>query len=246
MPNILRRVVGPSFAATVAVLVVGAGVASAHIDPDPAAVEAGTPATVGFGVEHGCEGSPTIALDIELPEELTDTEPVAKPGWEATIDGRVLTFSGGPLDADTPDTFSITFTAPTTPGTLLFPTVQKCTDGEIAWIAVAAEGEPEPEHPAPQLLVTAGPPTSEELAPPEEEEGATETTQATDATDATDATVTVDTAVAADTSVPADSAVTSDDSDDSSNVGLIVGGLALVVVVGAGAYLVVRSRNRKA
>ena len=171
MSKILRRVVGPSFAATVAVLVIGAGVASAHIDPDPAAVEAGTSATVGFGVEHGCEESPTIALDIELPEELTDAEPVAKPGWEATIEGRVLTFSGGPLDADTPDTFSITFTAPTTPGTLLFPTVQKCTEGEIAWIAVAAEGEPEPEHPAPQLLVTAGPPTSEDLAPPDDEAG---------------------------------------------------------------------------
>ena len=31
-------------------------------------------ATVGFGVEHGCEESPTIALDIELPEGLTDAE----------------------------------------------------------------------------------------------------------------------------------------------------------------------------
>ncbi len=37
------------------------------------------------------------------------------------------------------------------------------------WIAVAAEGEPEPEHPAPDLLVTAGPPTSEDLAPPDDE-----------------------------------------------------------------------------
>ncbi len=55
---------------------------------------------------------------------------------------------------------------------------------------------------------------------------------------------------AADTSVPVEDTATDDpsdsDSDTGNNVGLIIGGLALVVVLGAGAYLVVRSRNRKA
>ena len=55
---------------------------------------------------------------------------------------------------------------------------------------------------------------------------------------ATDTTATVeDTA----TDDPSDS-----DSDTGNNAGLIIGGLALVGVLGAGAYLVVRSRNRKA
>lgn len=228
MHNMLGRIVGPTFAATVAVLVVGAGVASAHIDPDPPAVEAGTTATVGFGAEHGCAASPTVALDIELPEELTDVTPVAKPGWDAVIDGRVLTFSGGPLDADTAESFSITFTAPATPTTLLFPTVQKCTDGEIAWIAVAAEGQPEPEHPAPALKVTAGPPTSEDLAPPDDEE---------EADAAADTTLTVT------TSAPDES--TNDTSDSGNNTGLIIGGLAAIGAIGAGAYLIRRFRNNK-
>jgi uncharacterized protein YcnI len=228
MHKMLARVGGPALVATIAVLVVGAGTVSAHIDPDPAAVEAGTAATVAFGVEHGCLESPTIALDIELPEQLTDVAPVAKPGWDATIEGRVLTFSGGPLDADTADSFSITFTAPTTPGTLLFPTVQKCTDGETAWIAVAAEGQPEPEHPAPALKVTAGPPTAEDLAPPADDE---------EAAAGPDTTL-------ADTPATTD-ASSSQSNNDGSNTGLLIGGLVAAAAIGIGAHFFLRSRNNE-
>jgi uncharacterized protein YcnI len=221
MYKMLGRIVGPTLTATLVVLVAGAGVASAHIDPDPPAVEAGKATTVGFGVEHGCAESPTVALDIRLPTELTDVAAVAKPGWDAVIDGRVLTFSGGPLDADTPASFSITFTAPATPATLLFPTVQKCTDGEIAWIAVAAEGQPEPEHPAPTLKVTAGPPTSEDLAPPDDEEAATAVTVTTTADDEPS------------------------NSSSGNNTGLVIGGLIAIGAIAAGAYLVRRSHSSK-
>jgi len=58
-------------AATAAALAV-ASPAFAHIHTDPAAVEAGTEATVGFIVEHGCEGSPTVKVEIQLPDGATD------------------------------------------------------------------------------------------------------------------------------------------------------------------------------
>ena len=93
MNKMLTRVVGPTIGATAVVMLVGAGLASAHVDPDPPAVEAGASATVGFGVEHGCEGSPTVEVQIELPATITDAAPVEKSGWDAVIDGGVLTFS---------------------------------------------------------------------------------------------------------------------------------------------------------
>jgi uncharacterized protein YcnI len=219
MHKVSGRLVASVLTATVVAVLLGAGAASAHIDPSPPAVEAGTLATVEFGVEHGCSGSPTVALDIEVPVEITDAAPVTKSGWDSTINGRVITFSGGPLAADTPDSFAISFTAPGTPGTLLFPTVQKCVDGETSWISVTKPGEPEPEHPAPALKVTAGPPTSDELAPPEDDAAATSATVVTVTT-------------AADAS-----------SDGGGSVGVVIGVLIVLVVVGGGGYLVVRSRS---
>ncbi len=58
-----------------------------------------------------------------------------------------MTFSGGSLPATTEETFSITFTAPTTNGALVFPSIQRCTVGQINWIEPTVEGQPEPEDP---------------------------------------------------------------------------------------------------
>jgi len=54
-------------------------------------------------------------------------------------------FSGGNQDAHTSRTFHITFTAPATPGTALFPTVQHCGETDTSWLDVQAAGQPEPE-----------------------------------------------------------------------------------------------------
>ncbi|HYN31390.1 MAG TPA: DUF1775 domain-containing protein, partial [Ilumatobacteraceae bacterium] len=46
--------------------------ALAHIDPDPTEAQAGSTLSVAFTVEHGCDGSPTIQLDMRLPEGVND------------------------------------------------------------------------------------------------------------------------------------------------------------------------------
>lgn len=202
-------------------IVAGVGVASAHIDADPPAVEAGTVATVAFKIGHGCSGSPTTAIDIQVPAGITDAKPVEKEGWTATVEGSVVRFSGGSLGADTPDAFAIIFTAPTSPGTVNFPIVQKCEVGETAWIEVAAEGQPEPEHPAATLEITQGPPTSDDLAGEHGEE----------------TTTTVGAAVTT-------TVVASSGGSDDSNAGLVIGVvIAVVVVVGAGVVLAMRRRS---
>ncbi len=211
-------------ASLTAILAMG-GVAFAHVDPDPIAMQAGTTGTVAFNVEHGCDGSPMTDLKIQIPTGVTDVKPVEKAGWTATVAGDTVEFTGGSLDAATADHFDITLTAPAATGDIHFPAIEKCAVGEIDWIQIAAEGEEEPELPAPTLKITQDPPTAEELTPAPEEGEATSDTAVTSDTAAVTATVA--------------------SSDDSSNTGTIVVAVAVVAVilVGGGVVLTRRKRN---
>ena len=236
MKPTVARLTALGTAALCVSMFVGAGTAFAHVDADPVAVQAGTSATVGFTVLHGCESSPTIELDFKIPSGVTDIKPVDKAGWTGAVSGETVTFTGGPLAADVEETFSMTFTAPAAAGTIRFPLIQKCQVGELDWIEIAAEGQAEPEHPAPALNVTVGPPTAEELTP---------VPDATDAPAPTGSDVSssgTETAVPVTVTAPAPAK-----SSDSSHTGLIVGIVAAaVVVLGGGAALNFRRRNPKA
>jgi periplasmic copper chaperone A len=136
-----RRFVALGVTGVFGVLLGVASPAAAHIDPEPPAAQAGARLEVGFTVEHGCDGSPTVQLDMRLPEGVNDPEPAAPSGWSASIDGDVVTFVGGPLPDDQPLTFPITVTLPPTDGaTIFFPFVQRCEVGEIRWIEVPTDG----------------------------------------------------------------------------------------------------------
>ena len=252
------RIAGVAAITTLGAVGIG-GTAFAHIEPDPPAAQQGATVTVGFMVEHGCAGSPTTGLDIKLPDGIADARAVDKPGWTATVDSGVVRFVGQSPSGEEPDTFSISFTTPGTPGEVYFPTVQKCLEGSADWLDIAEEGQPEPEHPAPAMKITAGPPSSDDLTPAADDEtvatdvegsvpdtgpdttgvasaGATAPAIAPVVTDA----ATPDTAgVTATTTAPA--------SDDDSNTGLIVGiVIAAVVVLGGGGLIAARARSRRA
>ena len=211
-----------SASASVAVLMISGGIVSAHVDPDPIAMQAGTSGTVAFNVEHGCDGSPMTDLKIQIPTGVTGVKAVDKAGWTATVTGDTIEFTGGSLDAATPDHFDITLTAPAVAGEIHFPAIEKCAVGEIDWIQIPAEGEAEPELPAPTLKITQGPPTAEELTPAPEAEATTDTA------------VTSDTAA-----VTATAAAT----DDSSNTGTIVVVVVVVAAVLIGGGIVLARRR---
>ena len=163
----LRRLLA-SAGVVVAALLAIAGPVSAHIDPDPAQARAGSRVTVGFTVEHGCEGSPTTQLDMRLPEGVADPVPEAVDGWDGsvdTVDGdTIITFVGGPLADDVDGAFEVTMTLPPTPDTTIyFPFVQRCEFGEIRWIGIPAEPGDELDEPAPAMALT-GPVTTEPAA----------------------------------------------------------------------------------
>jgi len=131
----------------------GAGTASAHTESQYVAVPAGDEITVNFAPTHGCSGSPTTAVSVRVPAPGATAGDVE--GFTATAepdgdDRTVLRWTGGIVPADEEGEFPITFTVPDRVGELLlFPTVQTCEVGEVAWI----DGDPEGEHPAVRMLV---------------------------------------------------------------------------------------------
>lgn len=163
----LRRAGGRGALGAAGLVLAWSSVTGAHINPEPGSVVAGSQVTVGFGVEHGCGESPTTKVEISLPAGISGATGVAKPGWTIDNGAKVVTFAGGELDAKTPETFELRFTAPSAAGDVYFPIVQTCTQGELAWITIAKEGDPEPDYPAPLLEVTAGPGAPTSVAVPD-------------------------------------------------------------------------------
>jgi uncharacterized protein YcnI len=141
----------------------------AHIDPDPEEAPAGSEQSVGFTVEHGCDGSPTTRLDMRLPEGVSSAvaEPLA--GWTGSVDANVVTYTADtPLPDDVEATFRVSMILPLTPdATIYFPFVQRCEIGEIRWIDIPQDGSDEElAEPAPAMLLTAPlPGTTEPPAP---------------------------------------------------------------------------------
>lgn len=168
----------PVLAATLVLLLALAAPAAAHVDAvtdEPA--EPGAEITLGLNFQHGCAGSPTIAMAVEMPEQVdvATVEPVADGEWSAQVDGRVVEWTDGrPIPDGQEHTFEVRLTLPdTSEETLYFPTIQRCQDGEYDWIQVpAGDGDPqELEQPAPHLTLDGEPAEAgeqEEHDPPED------------------------------------------------------------------------------
>jgi uncharacterized protein YcnI len=110
-----------------------------------------------FAVPHGCAGSPTVKIRVQIPEGVIAVKPMPKPGWSVeTVKGKYSTsyelhgatitegvkevfWSGGKLADDNYDEFVLaTFlTGSLKPNTTLyFPVVQECEQGTSRWIEI--------------------------------------------------------------------------------------------------------------
>ena len=131
-------------------------------------------------VGHGCDGKPTTAIRVKIPEGVIAAKPMPKPGWQlATIQGRYaaaydyfgtplsegvteIAWSGGSLPDEWYDEFI--FRARLTgfpPGTVVhFPVVQECAEGAVhRWIEIPAAGKSpdDYEEPAPAVTIVEQP-----------------------------------------------------------------------------------------
>lgn len=68
-----------------ATLAANAGHAHAHATLETQQAPAGSYYKAVLRTPHGCDGSPTIAVKIRIPDGVTSVKPQPKPGWEVEI-----------------------------------------------------------------------------------------------------------------------------------------------------------------
>lgn len=164
--------------ALAAVLVLGsAAAASAHVRVVPEATAAGGWTVLTFRVPNESPTSATTRVTVDLPTDtpLTSVSTQPVPGWTATVDRGALP---EPVEVDgatiTQAPLSVTWTAdgdgigdgefqqfaisvgplPAAGTDLVLPAHQEYADGEVVDWDQVAEGDAEPEHPAPTFTTT--------------------------------------------------------------------------------------------
>lgn len=140
--------------------------ASAHVHVDPGTASAGSTETLTFAFSHGCDGSPTTALVIDIPEGVGNATPVVQGGWtisrEVGDDGvpTQITFtSDTPVEDGLKATLSLDalFDESAADTSVAFPVTQLCVEGETAWTEVAEEGQDPHDLESPAPVVEVGP-----------------------------------------------------------------------------------------
>ncbi len=158
--------------------------ASAHVTFENKEVTAGGTVKFVLRIPHGCAGSPTTAVRVSIPEELTEVRPQPKPGWTLDINKveaegdaapeathvshgaddealiKEISWSGGRLEAAHYDEFAFRakVSADAEPGKLFVPIVQQCETGIERWIEIPPAGGSLDglKFPAPSVKVSPG------------------------------------------------------------------------------------------
>ena len=147
--------------------------ASAHVVFANAEAPAGSTFVAALRIGHGCGGSATVSLRVEMPDGVTSARPEAKPGWTITIERTPLKTpvpgEGGKMQTDRVsaivwtgnladdefDDFPVQLKLPKASGPLYFPATQVCQAGRADWRDVPVAGQ-KAAHPAPVLTLTDG------------------------------------------------------------------------------------------
>jgi uncharacterized protein YcnI len=134
--------------------------ASAHITLEGREAAVGSSYKAVFVVPHGCAGSATTKIRVQIPEGVIGVKPMPKAGWNVeAIKGKYaseydfhgaklsegvkeVVWSGSKLPDDFYDEFVIStfLTGTLKPNTVLyFPVVQECEQGVSRWIDIPAD-----------------------------------------------------------------------------------------------------------
>ena len=132
-----------------------------------ALVRPGSTTAVTFTVGHGCDGSPTNEVVLRFPVGVAFVTSGAMPaGWSVTTPttktaaptnksavgltaGTTVTLRGPGLNPKRHHSFALTLRFPSTPRTLLIPTIQRCVKGSQDWISSSVDAD----YPAPRIVV---------------------------------------------------------------------------------------------
>jgi periplasmic copper chaperone A len=140
----------------------GMPAASAHPSFEIKSAAVGAPYKAVIRIPHGCDGSPTMRVRVQIPEGVIGVRPKPMPGWSietkrgrydrsypyyhgATLtEGvREISWSGRLLDEHFDEFVFSGFLADTLqPGsTLYFPIHQECERGSYAWAEIPTAGQ---------------------------------------------------------------------------------------------------------
>jgi uncharacterized protein YcnI len=131
--------------------------ASAHVSASASSTAAGSYSVITFSVPHGCEGSPTLVVEIEIPESILSVIPTVNPNWtiekvivpldEPVEDAHgeditdrvgsvVYTAVGDGLPDGYRDAFALSLQLPAGEAgdVVEFPTFQTCAEGTAEWV----------------------------------------------------------------------------------------------------------------
>lgn len=150
-----------------AALVVAAPLAaSAHVHVTPEEAAANSSTRLAFSFSHGCDGSPTTALTIDIPEGVDGITPVLDGAWtisrEVGTDGipTQVTFTAlTPVEDGVSASVALDaiFSSSVADSDIAFPVLQTCQTGETNWNQIAEEGQEAHDLDAPAPVVMVGP-----------------------------------------------------------------------------------------
>ena len=163
--------------------------AFSHIVLDAKTAPAGSTYKAVFQVGHGCEGSATTGISVQIPAGFQGAKPYPKAGWTLSVKqeklARPYDNHGKPVTQDVSvvswtaaskeaalqdayfDEFMLRGKLPETAGPLWFKVLQTCESGSNHWSEVPASGSAAKglKSPAVLLEVTGGAQVAE-LTPP--------------------------------------------------------------------------------
>lgn len=152
---------GPKLPLAAAALLISMG-AQAHVTLEEPAAVANTGYKAVLRVTHGCEGSSTHTVRVQIPAGFLGTKPIPKPGWKLELQRAKLAepyeSHGRKIDetvseviwrAQSPeafladahyDEFVLRGQTPAKPGVIWFKVQQLCEKGELNWAEVPSTG----------------------------------------------------------------------------------------------------------
>jgi uncharacterized protein YcnI len=165
-----------SMLTALALIAAGSTAAYAHITLETQQATVGTAYKAVLRVPHGCNGSATVTIHVQVPEGMFAVKPMPKPGWKLeTVKGKYakeydnygtkltegvkeVIWSGGNLPDEWYDEFVLRGSlAPDldTKVKLYFPVVQECEKGADRWIEIPEAGKTSDDYetPAPGLTL---------------------------------------------------------------------------------------------
>lgn len=163
-----------ALAATTLVLAAAAP-ARAHVVLEYQVAPAAASYRATFKVSHGCDGSPTRQISIDIPAGVRGAKPMPKPGWAVEIvrgklaapytsHGRTVTEDvtritwlartrEDQLPHDQYDEFVLAVQTPAQAGTLYWPVRQVCEQGRLDWDQIPAPGQKPGELKSPAAVL---------------------------------------------------------------------------------------------